>query len=251
VKLRGRRAIVTGGSRGMGRHIAAALVAEGAQVAILARASDALDQTAQALGQAALPVACDITDPASVRAAFAQVRAAFDGLDVLINNAGMSIPGQTEHYSDDDIAQQIGVNFTGAVHTCREAIPLLRQSDQPHILCVSSESVKTPYAQLSLYTASKAALENYCASLRKELRDDGIRVTVLRSGLVGGSEMQRNWHDPARKQAFLDVTRLWGNSAETGKTPAPPEAMAETVVAVLTARRELNIDLIEVRPLLP
>jgi NAD(P)-dependent dehydrogenase (short-subunit alcohol dehydrogenase family) len=233
----------------MGRHFAAAMVREGARVALLARKSDALDETAAALGAAAIAIPCDIGDPGSVRAAFAQVEAELGGLDVLVNNAGMSVVGTTETFSDEDILTQVAVNFTGVVFTCREAIPMLRKSAEPHIVNISSESIKQPFALLSLYTASKAALENYTRTLRKELRDDAIRVTILRSGHVGGSEMSRNWTDPVQAQAFIETCTSWGNFKEVGETAAPPEAMADALVDLLTLRRELNVDLFELRPL--
>jgi NADP-dependent 3-hydroxy acid dehydrogenase YdfG len=235
----------------MGRLFAAALVREGARVALLARASDALEATAKELGASTIAIACDIADPQSVRDAFAQVEQEWGGLDILINNAGMSIVGTTETFSDSDIAQQVAVNFTGVIYTCRSAIPMLRQSSDPHIVNISSESVKQPYAMLSLYTSSKAALENYTRALRKELREDAIRVTILRSGYVDGSEMSRNWTDPVAQQAFVDTCISWGNLKETGSTPAPPDAMADALIDLLTLRRELNIDLLELRPLAP
>ncbi|MCK9541416.1 MAG: SDR family oxidoreductase [Novosphingobium sp.] len=251
MRLKGRKAVVTGASRGMGRHFAAALIREGAQVGLMARASESLEATAAELGASALPVACDIADPDSVRGAFAAVEQAFGGLDILVNNAGMSIVGTTETFSDSDIHQQIAVNFTGTIYTCRSALPLLRQSAEPHIVNISSESVKAPYPLLSLYAASKAGLENYTRALRKELRDDGIRVTILRSGYVDGSEMSRNWTDPEKQKQFVDTCIEWGNLRETGKTPAPPDAMADALVDLLALRRELNVDLLELRPLAP
>jgi NAD(P)-dependent dehydrogenase (short-subunit alcohol dehydrogenase family) len=251
MRLEGRTAVVTGASRGMGRHLAAALVREGARVALLARASEALDATASGLGSSAMAVPCDIADPQSVRDAFAQVEQAFGGLDILVNNAGMSVVGVTETFTDAEILQQVAVNFTGAIFTCRSAIPMLRKSSDPHIVNISSESVKAPFALLSLYTASKAALENYTRSLRKELREDRIRVTILRSGSVDGSEMSRNWTDQEQQKRFVDTYTAWGNKLDSGTTPAPPEAMADTLIELLTLRRELNVDLLELRPLAP
>lgn len=251
MRLEGRLAAVTGASRGMGRHFAAALVREGARVALLARPSGALNAVATELGTAAVAIPCDIADPQSVREAFAAIEHEFGGLDILVNNAGMSVVGTTETYSDEDIHQQVAVNFTGPIFTCRSAIPLLRASKEPHIVNISSESVNMPYAMLSIYGSAKAALENYSHAIRKELRADGIRVTVLRSGYVGGSEMQRNWRAPELIQKFYDMANAWGNTAETGTTPAPPEAMANVLVDILTMNRELNVDLMQVRPLLP
>lgn len=235
----------------MGKRIAAALVKEGARVALLARASDALDTTADEIGANAVAVPCDISDPDAVRSAFATVEAEFGGLDILINNAGMSTLGHAWDYDDTAIARQVGVNFVGPIYTCRSAVPLLRKSGRGQIVNVSSESVKAPYPMLSVYGASKLALEYYTRALRKELRPHGVRVTTLRSGFIAGGEMSTVWDDPTLKREFLRQGQQQGSFFESGSTGAPAEAMAEALIGLLVMDPALNADLLELRPLAP
>ncbi len=235
----------------MGKHIAAALVKEGARVALLARASEALDRTASEIGANAIAVPCDISDPDAVRAAFETIAAQFGGLDILINNAGMSMLGHAWDYSDEAIQRQIGVNFTGPIYTCRAGVPLLRKSGRGQIVNISSESVKAPYPMLSVYGASKLALEYYTRALRKELRPYGVRVTTLRSGFIAGGEMSTVWDDPELKSEFLRQGQQQGSFFESGSTGAPAEAMAEALIGLLIMDPALNADLLELRPLAP
>ena len=251
MRLAGQVAIVTGSSRGVGKRFAAALAQEGAHVALFARASDALEKAASEIGENAIAVPCDLGDPDAVRAAFGVVEARYGGLDILINNAGASTPGHAWDYSDEAIQGQINVNFTGSIYTCRSAVPLLRKSQRGQIVNISSESVKAPYPMLSIYGASKLALEYYTRALRKELRPHGIRVTVLRSGFVAGGEMSMAWSDPALKAEFVRQSREQGSFVESGSTGAPAEAMAEALISLLVMDPALNADLLELRPLAP
>lgn len=251
MRLVGQAAIVTGGSRGMGKRFVAGLVKEGARVAIFARPSNALDQTVEEIGAGAIAVPCDVGDPDSVRGAFAEVEARFGQLDILVNNAGTSSLGHAWDYTDEAIARQIGVNFAGPVYTCRSAVPLLRKSGRGQIVNISSESVKGPYPMLSVYAASKNALEYYTRQLRKELRNDGIRVTILRSGFVAGGEMSSGWEDKALMAEFQRLGHEQGSFVESGTSGAPAEAMARALIDLLTMDSSLNADLIELRPLAP
>ena len=251
MRLAGQSAIVTGSSRGMGKYFATTLAREGARVALFARASDALDRTAADIGANALPVACDISDPDAVRAAFEVVEAEFGSLDILVNNAGMSTLGRAWEYSDAAISRQIGVNFTGPIYTCRSAVPLLRKSSRASIVNVSSESVKAPYPMLSVYAAAKMGLEYYTRALRKELRPLNIRVSILRSGFVAGGEMSTQWDDPELRDEFVRVAREQGSFIESGTQGAPAQAMADALVGLLTMDPALNADIMELRPLAP
>src|SRR5262249_60436150 len=109
--LDGKVAVVTGASSGSGRGIAKRFVEEGASVVMLARGRERLEEYASELGKSAIPVATDVTDPDSVRAAFTQVEQQFGKLDVLINNAAIYRPCSVEKLSDSDIATQVGTNF--------------------------------------------------------------------------------------------------------------------------------------------
>ena len=196
--LDGKVAVVTGASSGSGRGIAKRFFEEGASVEMLARGRERLESAAAEFGERAIPVATDLTDPDSVRAAFAVVDERFGKLDVLINNAAIYRPCAVEKLSDDDIAVQTGTNFLGPVYTCRAAIPLLRAAGGGDIVNVSSEATLDPFPMLSMYVATKAALEMFDRILAEELRDDNIRVTTLVQGTAfgpGGGSTDWAW-DP-------------------------------------------------------
>jgi NAD(P)-dependent dehydrogenase (short-subunit alcohol dehydrogenase family) len=196
--LDGKVAVVTGASSGSGRGIAKRFVEEGASVVMLARGRERLEAAASEFGDRAVPVATDLTDPDSVRAAFALLEDRFGKLDVLINNAALYRPCSVEKLSDDDINTQVRTNFLGPVFTCRAAIPLMRAAGGGDIVNVSSESTLDPFPMLSMYVATKAALEMFDRILAEELRDENIRVTTLVQGTAlgpGGGSTDWAW-DP-------------------------------------------------------
>lgn len=244
VLLQGRKGIVTGASRGMGRHFVASLAERGARVACLARASAELDSLAAEFGDAAVPIACDVADPVSVNAAVAEAAEALGGLDFLVNNAAIFHPFRLEDARDEQITAHLAINLAGPAWCMRAAIPHLRVS-KGQIVSISSESVRMPFPFLSLYAATKAGLETLSAAMRDELREDGIRVTVLRSGSVEGGTGGKDW-DPDVTQAFYQTITRTGHAAFTGKA-ASPQSMAEALVSVLSLPSDINIDMIEVR----
>lgn len=242
--LEGRKVVVTGASRGMGRQFVASLVAQGARVACLARASDELDSVATEHGAGAVPIACDVADPASVNAAITSAAEALGGIDCLVNNAAIFHPFRLEDAHDDQVLRHLAVNLAGPAWCMRAAIPHLRAS-KGQIISISSESVRMPFPFLSIYAATKAGLETLNAAMRDELREDGIRVTVLRSGSVEGGSGGKDW-DPVVTQAFYQTITRTGHAAFTGKA-ASSVSMADALLSVLTLPPDINIDLIEVR----
>jgi NAD(P)-dependent dehydrogenase (short-subunit alcohol dehydrogenase family) len=196
--LDGKVAVVTGASSGSGRGIAKRFVEEGASVVMLARGRERLEAASAEFGDRAVPVATDLSDPDSVRAAFTVVEERFGKLDVLTNNAAIYRPCSVEKLSDDDINTQVRTNFLGPVYTCRSAIPLMRAAGGGDIVNVSSESTLDPFPMLSMYVATKAALEMFDRILAEELRDENIRVTTLVQGTAfgpGGGSTDWAW-DP-------------------------------------------------------
>lgn len=243
--LRGRAAVITGGSRGLGRRIAQALAAEGARVALLARPSRDLQAAAREIGDRAIAIECDVADPASVKSAFAVCAARFGRLDVLINNAAISDLHKIEHATDASIQNEIAINLAGPIFCCREAVPLLRASGAGDIVNISSESVRMPFPFLAVYSATKGGLETFSAALRAELRTDGIRVTVLRAGHVGESSISRHW--PADTSAEWErAVKASGHHGSTG-APVSPTTMAAALVNILLLPREVNVDLVDIR----
>jgi NADP-dependent 3-hydroxy acid dehydrogenase YdfG len=242
--LAGKVAVVSGASKGMGRHFVAALIAAGMKVTALARPSPALDTLAEELGQSVLPLACDVSCPDQANAAIARTVAQFGQIDVLVNNAGIFHPFAFEHGSDALIRQHVDVNLLGVAWLTRAAIPHLRAT-QGQIVTISSESARLPFPMLALYAATKAAVETLSAGLRDELRSDGIRVSVLRSGNVSGGSGSESWSQETVQAFYRKITET-GHAAMTG-APATPQSMAAALVAILSLPRDVSADMIELR----
>ena len=243
-QLAGKVAIVSGASKGMGRHFVAALVAAGMKVAALARPSAQLDELAAQHGDAVLAIPCDVTDSAAVNRAVAQAAERFGRIDVLVNNAAIYHPFPFGEGSDEIIRAHLDINVLGVAWLIRAAIPHLKQT-QGQILSISSESVNLPFPMLALYAATKAAVETLSEGLREELRSDGIRVGILRSGSVSGGAGGASWSDET-KAAFYTKILSTGHAAMSG-SPATPESMARALLAALALPRDISVDLIEVR----
>jgi NAD(P)-dependent dehydrogenase (short-subunit alcohol dehydrogenase family) len=238
-------AVVTGASKGIGRAMARSLVAAGARVALLARPSAALNEAGNELGAAALPVACDVSDPDQVRQAIGRVAEHFGRLDILINNAALCEPHRVAQTSDDRIRAEIGVNLLGPIFCCREAIPHLDRSGNGHIVNVSSESVRMPFPYLAIYGATKGGLETFSAGLRSELLAQRIRVSVLRLGNVGETNILDSWPTAVAAEYFAHI-RASGHLAMVGPT-CTPQSVARALIDILRLPDDVNADLYEVR----
>jgi len=245
-RLGGRVALVTGAARGLGLHMAEALIAEGAQVVMVARSAEQLREESARLGPSALAVAADISDPDSLSAAFAAAREAFGGLDILVNNATLNYAHKIEQATNAELQAEVGVNILGAIYGIRDAIPLMRARGGGDIVNVSSESVMRPFPFLSLYAACKAAIENLTVGLREEVRKDNIRVTTLRSGVVASGGAFMAGSDPERLQQFQEECVTQGFSYGVGE-PISPKITAKALIDFLTVPREAHIDVISVR----
>lgn len=246
--MQGTVGIVTGGSKGMGRHFIDTLVTAGARVACFARPSAESDTLAAAHGEKVLVIPCDVGQVEQVDRATAQTVERFGKLDFLVNNAAIFHPFRLEDARPEQIEQHVAVNLLGPMWCMRAAIPHLRKS-KGSIVSVSSESVRMPFPYLSAYVATKGGLEALSGAIREELRDTGIRVTVLRSGAVMGSSGASGW-DPEVGQAFLSTIQRTGHAAFSGSA-ASPQSMAEALLNVLSLPVDVNVDLIEVRGTLP
>ncbi len=244
-KLESRIAVVTGGHDGIGYYISEALACQGARVAILGRRRDRLAQAAERIG-GVVPVVCDITDPASVRAAFETVDERLGCADVLINNAAVFPIFKVGDATDEELATVVNTNVLGVLHCIREAIKRMGASGAGDIITLSSESVLRPFPYLAAYAATKAAVETLSRGLKSELRPLGIRVGVLRSGHVEVPERQRSNWDPERAQAFFQEAEAGGYLAEAGPGIAP-QTTAQAVVNMLMQPRDASIDLLELR----
>lgn len=239
--------VVTGASRGFGLAIARDLVGRGAKVGLLARDEGKLAEAAAALGEAnVLAVSADITDSAAVAQAIGAVAAHFGQLDGLINNAGIAKPGLVEQYTDEEVRSQLDINVAGVIYACRAAIPLLEQSTNPRIVNISSASAyhQDEMLGLSLYAASKAAVERLTRDLRREMQEKDIGVTILRPG-AAATEFAAGW-DFERLKLGLD---LWhkrcGPQMDFGMDVSH---VAEAVAFCLGMDPGVSVDELEIRP---
>jgi NAD(P)-dependent dehydrogenase (short-subunit alcohol dehydrogenase family) len=177
--------LITGASRGIGAATARAFVAAGAQVALVARSGAALDDLAAELGPQALALPCDVAVYDAVAQAVAATVAAFGGLDVLINNAGVIAPiapfGETD---PADWVQAQAINVNGVYHGMRAAWPVMGAAGGGTILTVSSGAASRPLDGWSAYCASKAAAAMLTRSADLEGRALGIRAIGLSPGTV-------------------------------------------------------------------
>jgi NAD(P)-dependent dehydrogenase (short-subunit alcohol dehydrogenase family) len=175
---------ITGANGGLGRALAQRLAADGEQVVLLGRSLAKVQEVADAIGERALAIACDVTSLESVKAAFGTIAGRHPKLDVLINNAAIFNPFLIEEASDEQLLSGILTNFAGPIFCARSAIPMMQRGGL--IINVSSESVNLPFAHLLIYQSTKAGLERFSLGLHDELKDKGIRSTVVRAGQMYG-----------------------------------------------------------------
>jgi len=168
---------------------------------------------------------------------------AFGPIDLLVNNAAIARLHRVEDASDEDLVATVGTNFLGVLYCTRSAIPLLRASGGV-VVNVSSEGVRRPFPMLSVYLATKGAVELLSTALSEELRSDGIRVTLLRSGGSTGGFAQE-W-DPEEGRRAIELWKQRGLLDFVG-FPMPAEAIAESIVHAATRPPGLGVDFLEVR----
>jgi 3-oxoacyl-[acyl-carrier protein] reductase len=245
--LAGRQAIVTGGSKGLGKAIAAELLAEGASVAICSRHADELAETAAELRQAAslgrdgqaqqlLALPCDVTDPAQVTDFVAAAAAALGGLDILVNNAGGARPGRFATLTDDDWHEDIEVKLFSQIRCIRAALPHLRASAAPRIINVNALYARYPDPAFLASSVNRASCLNLSKALSIELGAEGILVNSVNIGFVETPQ----WENIHRQRApEMPAEEFFGQLAKT-EVPLGRFGQAEEVsglVAFLASER--------------
>ncbi|MEV0036291.1 oxidoreductase [Streptomyces sp. NPDC050804] len=173
---------ITGASRGLGAETARAALARGHQIVATGRDLDALHRAFPGAVSALLPLAADVTDEASVRAAVDAALARFGRIDVLVNNAGRGLIGAVEEASDEAARAVFDTNFFGVLTTQRAVLPVLRAQRSGHVINISSVGGFTGSPGWGLYAATKFALEGMSESLRAELAPLGVHVTIVQPG---------------------------------------------------------------------
>ncbi|CAN5416471.1 SDR family NAD(P)-dependent oxidoreductase [soil metagenome] len=178
----GKTIVITGAGDGLGRALARRFAADGETVILLGRTLSKVQAVADEIGAPHVAIECDVANPDSVRAAFATIAEAHPKIDVLINNAGVYEPFTLADARDDQILNQMSINLAGPIFCARSALPLLKGGG--HIVNVTSESVAAKMPMLWMYAGTKIGLELVSDMWGRELEADGVRVTVVRAGMM-------------------------------------------------------------------
>jgi len=239
-------AVVAGGSLGMGREVARGLQQKGYQVAIFGRSQAALDEAVADIGGDIFATSVDIADERSVAEGFARVDEALGLTGTLVNVAAIFQPFGIEDATAERVMPMINTNFCGCVYTMRQAVQRMRTLGGGDIVNVSSESVRQSTPFYSIYTASKAALENFTRIMSEELREDGIRCTTFRVGRMLSHGAAMVDFEPEFGQRFVDRCILTGAGYWTG-AGMQPESAALALVNLLETPRDARVELVEIR----
>ena len=181
MELRGKRVMITGASRGIGRSLAAAFARAGASVALVARDGAALEEVARPLGGTTHPA--DLLDPEQLGRLVHRVEDEAGPVDVLVNNAGVLHPGPMWELSAEQLAAQLQLNLAVPMELCRQVIPRMLRRGGGHLVDMASLAAIAAVPGMTAYAASKAGLAHGAAALRDELRGLPVGVTTV---LVGG-----------------------------------------------------------------
>ncbi|HTK29667.1 MAG TPA: SDR family oxidoreductase [Vicinamibacterales bacterium] len=205
MRLKGRVAVVTGGSRGLGLLIARELGRLGARVVLVARDEAELRRAQEALRSEGLDpeaLAADVCLEANARRVVLDTVARFGRLDVLVNNAGVITAGPLDHMTVADFEEAMATHFWGPLHTMRAAIPHMREMGGGRIVNISSIGGRVGVPHLVPYCASKFALTGLSTAMRAELRKDGIQVTTVCPGLMRTGSPFNAWFKGRHRQEF-------------------------------------------------
>ncbi len=255
--LAGAKAVVQGGTQGMGRSAAECFAADGANVAVLARTQADIDATVARLLELGAPDAvglrADITSYEEVRAAFAQIGERWGGeLNILVNATGPGAGGPFEQLTDDDWQAMIDLGAMGMIRCVRAALPLLRAAGWARIVNVSAHSTKRQSPGLVAYTAAKAMVTSVTKNLSQSLAPDEILVNTVSPGSFA-TENFKGWArsvgiDPDDLYACMrGIEEHFGHPAYLPRAGDPDEI--GPVIAFVASRRnsymtgaDINVD---------
>jgi short-subunit dehydrogenase len=216
VEIRNSRCLVTGASSGIGRAVARRLADEGAQVVALGRDPEAL----AGVGERA--IVCDLTDPDAWRRAVEEA----GEVDVLVNNAGSGWAGPFETIDDAEIERLVALNLVAPIRLARALVPGMLARGRGHVVNVASIVAHTGGREEAVYAATKGGLVAFSESLRQELADTRVGVSVVSPGVIDTGFFERRGRP---------YDRAWPR-------PLPPERVADALVRALrTGRAEVFV----------
>jgi 3-oxoacyl-[acyl-carrier protein] reductase len=234
--LAGKFAVVTGGTRGIGRAIAARLLREGVAVAICGRSADTASRAAAELSPLGrvFAAACDVTSADAVRQFFQEVDQVFGALDILVNNAGAARFRKIAEMTPQDWHANIDLDLNGPFYCSHEAIPRMIRRGGGSIVNISSLAGKNPFSGGAAYNAAKAGLNAFAEAMMLDHRHDHIRVTTIMPGSVN-TEFSGNPEKRAGDTSWM----------------IDAEDVAEITAAILRLPARTMVSSVEIRPSLP
>lgn len=216
MKLKNRIALVTGGGRGIGRAIAAALASEGAAVAVVARTEREVADVAQQMrdqsGIQAMHAVCDVSDREGVEIALADVRERLGPIDILVNNAGVAESAPLVKTSDELWQRHLNINLTGTFYFMRSVVPSMIERGWGRIINLASIAGKTGAPYISAYSASKHGVLGLTRAVALEVATKGVTVNAICPGYVDTDMTER---------AIENIT------SRTGKSPVEARSLLE------------------------
>jgi uncharacterized protein len=209
MQISGARILVTGGSRGIGEALARELYGQGAQVVLVARNAELVEQVAASLGPRAHAVAADLADPSQVTGLIARCEQKVGGpIDVLVNNAGLDEIGLLSTAQAEDVRRIHQVNLLTPIELCRQIVPGMLARNAGHIVNVSSMAGSGAFTGMTLYASTKGGLTSFTGVLNHELRKTAIDVTIVELGPIPTDMLDHvNSFEPVRR-SFKRAARL-------------------------------------------
>ncbi|MEU6541235.1 SDR family NAD(P)-dependent oxidoreductase [Streptomyces sp. NPDC047000] len=223
---------ITGASRGFGHIWVTAALKRGDRVAATTRQPETLQGLAETYGDRFLPIVLDVTDRAQVFAAVDRAAEAFDGLDVVVNNAGYGLFGMIEETTEEQARAQIETNLFGPLWVTQAALPVMRTQGSGHLVQVSSIGGIAAFPALGLYNASKWALEGMSEALSQEVGPLGIKVTIIEPG-----PYDTDWAGASAAHttpmAAYEPIRHARRAGATARAPRDPSVTADVVLSLV------------------
>lgn len=220
MQLRGKVALVTGGSRGIGKAIAATFAREGATTVICGRKQESLDQAAREIGQNVVPLACHVGKPEELKRLVDTIIAKHGNIDILVNNAATNVAqGQCLIIDDGQFDKMIEVNLKSTFRLIRLVAPGMCARGSGSIINISSIAGLRPQFEGLMYSATKAALIMMTKCYALELGPKGVRVNAIAPGLIQTVLSEYYWKDAARLAERLETQPI--------KHLGQPEEIAE------------------------
>ncbi len=229
---------ITGATAGIGAASARLFAKHGARVVAAGRRTDRLELLARELGDAVHTVVLDVRDRAAVTHAFDSLPAAFAGVNVLLNSAGLAVGLNRAPEADlDDWDKMIATNVNGLVYATRAALPGMIARGRGHVINMGSLAGSFPYPGGNVYGATKAFVERFSSNLRADLLGHPVRVTNIEPGMVDTEFSTVRFGDKAKADAVY-----------RGMTPLVAEDIADLAFFAATRPLHVNVNRIEVTP---